>query len=607
MATKHCKFFIETVNFASRSLLLFSLAIASVAAAQNPVPLINAPLYPDAAKPGGAGFTLTVNGTGFVSGAIVYWNGSARATTFLSESQLKAAVLASDITTPGTASVTVVNPGQRGGGSNVAFFEVTRPRSMIALRTSEFGTGQTAVFVAIADLNGDGKLDLAVAECGSNVVTILLGKGDGSFQAGASYPVGMCPASVASGDFNRDGKLDLAVTNIDSNDISVLLGNGTGTFQAPVSYAVPEGPISVTVGDFNGDGKLDLAAALNKFNGTATGTKVSVLLGNGDGTFQGAVSYPTGTAPSSVAVGDFNHDGKLDLAVSNSSSDDVSVLLGNGDGTFQPAVNYATASGPSSVAIGDFNHDGNLDLAVSSGAAGAVSVLLSNGDGTFQPHVDYHIGGFPTSIAVADLNGDNKQDLAVGDFQRFVQVLLGKGDGTFQAPVGYSIPGSPSSVAIGDFNRDGGVDIAVPDYANGAATVLMQMLTGIDLTQPSLSFGGVQLGQSKTLSTTLINLDSTTYSIDAIQVTGSDKDEFSQVNTCGSSVAAGQSCVISVTFKPTEAGTDTGVVSISDNGPGSPQTCSLSGSGDVSCRLHNQVCTNSSQCCSHACFNNRCE
>jgi hypothetical protein len=550
-----------------------------VAVAQNPVPVINTPLLPDAAQPGGAGFTLTVNGTGFVSSATVYWNGSARATTFLSDSQLKATVLASDIMTPGTASVTVVNPGQGGGVSNVAFFEVTSPSPAIGLRSSEFGAGQTAAFVAVADLNRDGKLDLAVAECGSNVVTILLGNGDGTFKLGVSYPVGLCPASVAAGDFNRDGKLDLAVTNIDSNSVSVRWGNGDGTFQPAVTYPVPAGPIFVALGDFNSDGELDLAVALNKVNGTATGTEISVLLGNGNGTFQPAVSYSTGTAPSSVAVGDFNHDGKLDLAVSNSGSADVSVLLGNGDGTFQAALNFATASGPSSVAVGDFNHDGKLDLAVSS--SGGVSVLLGNGNGTFQPHVDYQTGGSPTSIAVADLNGDNNLDLAVADFQRFVQLLLGKGDGTFQVPVSYSIVGSPLSVAIGDFNRDGRLDIAVPDYANGAATVLVQMLTGVDLTLPSLSFGRVQLGRTKTLSTTLINLDSTTLSIDAIQVTGSDKDEFSQVNTCGSSVAAGQSCTISVTFKPTEAGADSGVVSISDNGPGSPQQVSLYGAGCV--------------------------
>ena len=230
-------------------------------AAENPVPLINQPLVPDATAPGGQGFTLTVHGTGFVSGAVVKWNGSSLATTFVSDSQLRASVPASDIAAASTASVTVVNPTPGGGMSNVMFFEVTPSSSLIALNApSAFGAGTTPYSVAVGDFNGDGKLDLAVANEGSDNVSILLGNGDGTFQAAVDYGAGTDPDSVAVGDFNGDGKLDLVVANDDSNNVSILLGNGDGTFQAAVNYGV-SAPSSVAVGDFNGDGKLDLAVA----------------------------------------------------------------------------------------------------------------------------------------------------------------------------------------------------------------------------------------------------------------------------------------------------------------------------------------------------------
>ncbi len=218
---------------------------------------------------------------------------------------------------------------------------------------------------------------------------------------------------VAVGDFNGDGKADLAVANdTDGNNVSVLLGNGNGTFQAAVNYASGH------------------ESSRRWRSGTSTGTArptwpwptlsngVSVLLGNGNGTFQAAVSYGAGTVLLSVAVGDFNGDGKADLAVANCSSDNVSVLLGNGDGTFQAAVNYAAGTGPMSVAVGDFNGDGKADLAVANYGSNNVSVLLGNGNGTFQAAVNYAAGSWPRSVAVGDFNGDGKADLAVANAEQ---------------------------------------------------------------------------------------------------------------------------------------------------------------------------------------------
>src|SRR6266511_3263154 len=240
-----------------------------------------------------------------------------------------------------------------------------------------------------------------------------------SFAAQSAFGAATYPESVAVGDFNRDGKADLAVANVGSANVSVLLGNGDGTFQTALNYATGANPLSVAVGDFNGDGILDLAVANN---GSAD---ISVLLGNGDGTFRIAVNFSAGPYPESVAAGDFNGDGRPDLAVANLFSKTVSVLLGNGNGTFQAAAGYVVGTNPQSVAVGDFNGDHKPDLAVANFGSGNVSVLLGNGDGTFQTAVNYAAGADPYSVAVDDFNGDGTLDLVSANVNSAdVSVLL---------------------------------------------------------------------------------------------------------------------------------------------------------------------------------------
>jgi hypothetical protein len=281
----------------------------------------------------------------------------------------------------------------------------------------DYWTGGRPFSVAIGDLNGDGKPDLAIA---NGAVAVLLNRGDGSLQAKRDYATGPASAvSVAIGDLNGDGKPDLVTANSccglgSPSTVSVLLNRGDGSFQPNLDYETDLGPVSVAIGDLNGDGTPDLATA-NDY-----GYSVSVLLNRGDGSFQPKRDYD-GNRPRSVAVGDLNGDGMMDLATANwdtdSSHNDIasaSVFLNRGDGSFRAQRVYGTEGEPQSVAIGDLNGDAKPDLATPSGreVGNIVSVLANRGNGSFQAKLDYRTGGGPASVATGDLNGDGKVDLA---------------------------------------------------------------------------------------------------------------------------------------------------------------------------------------------------
>jgi len=541
----------------------------------NPVPIISW-ISPPSTAPAGPGLTLTVVGSGFVAGSIVQLNGAELSTTFLSADQLTAAISATVIASEGTAFVTVLNPGPGGGVSNTAFLSITVSTTAVVFGGTTYTVGEYPVCAVTGDFNGDGKLDLAVGNLNSATVSILLGNGDGTFGPKQDFATGSNPRSIAVGDFNGDGKLDLAVVNNVPGTVSILLGKGDGTFAPKMDFPVGTRPRSVVVGDFNHDGKLDLAVA-NHDSQT-----VSILLGNGDGTFTLKENLAAGLEPYWVVTADFNGDGNLDLAVVNYGSPDyenatVGVYLGDGKGGFTAMQSYEVGWQPLSVAVGDFNGDGNADLAVTNENYGTeyrtVSILLGDGKGSFAPQTTFNTGSIAYSVGAADFNGDGLTDLAVLNGG----IMLGNGAGSF----GPSSPMFPASgrkifATSGDFNGDGRLDMVAVDIDRNFA-VVYQQVPRASISTHSLNFGSQTVNtRSKPRKVTFNNTGSALLQINTIAATG----DFSETNNCSSSLMAETSCTIEITFQPTATGTRTGTVSISNNASGTPETISLTGTGE---------------------------
>jgi hypothetical protein len=448
--------------------------LTSTGLAQNPVPTVTAPVNPQAVAPGRGTFVLTVYGANFISGAVVNWNRSPRKTTFVSTRELQAHILASDVSKSAVGYITVTNPAPGGGisSSSYGIVEVHKPQSDLRLQSPQYnGTpqqGEVLTLVA-ADFNGDGKLDLLDGSdefVKSGAIRLWIGAGHGAFKrsvlASEYYFLG---GEVAFGDFNNDGILDVIFSkgtdkNYPPTYAVVKLGNGKGGFKFGSQFGDFLYITQFAVGDFNRDGKLDVAV------GDTNGAVVDVFLGNGDGTFTPNGDYSNGRLiTAELATADFNGDGKLDVLVD--SQEGLWLLIGNGDGTFQTPVQITPegegcAFGPPML-VNDFNGDGKFDIAFCSSSQ--IGILLGNGDGTFKNPVYYNVGKNGNfSFAAGDFYSNGKTDLIVsqdvGNFDFYI--LNGNGDGTFQNPKLVELPGGPQNgedgILVGDFNADGLLD-----------------------------------------------------------------------------------------------------------------------------------------------------
>jgi hypothetical protein len=496
---------------------------------------------------------LTVNGSGFASGAVVNWNGSSRITFVNSSHQVQADIKASDVAKASTASVTVVNPGPGGGTSNVLYLPIRKPSRSVGFGRDAKVTPQGGAATA-GDFNGDGIVDFAVAT--PSTLFVYLGKGDGSFRRPIQTTLSFYASFVSAADINNDGKLDLLMVggSNSTSEVDILLGDGTGHFS--LSQTIPFGsayfPVATAVGDLNGDGKLDfVVTAFARGSGV-----IFVYLGNGDGTFTQGSSLGDLGSGSFPALADFNGDGNLDIATAIAFGPPaVAIYLGKGDGTFVDGGVYSTKNFAGAVAAADVNGDGKLDLITN-----GVDVLLGNGDGTFSQGVSVPV---PTDddapVVVGDFNGDGNLDVGLVPIscqqscqEKQITVLLGDGKGGFQSPLQFAISISGLvGFSAADFNNDGRLDFVVGGDTSGAEVLLQ----GTAIVDPmNLDFGTIKVGShSQPQTTKLTNIGGTPLKIDSISI-GGDPTDFSETNHCGNNLPPHGSCNIKVTFSPTKAG-----------------------------------------------------
>jgi len=400
---------------------------------------------------------------------------------------------------------------QQSGAVGRACWEVLEDRRLLSFSpATSFPVGTNPQDVVTADFNNDGQLDLAATGDGS--VSVLLSNGNGSFQPARNSATGPNTFSLAAGDFNADGKIDLATANQDlftdtgDNDVSILLGNGDGTFADAVALNLSGAySWSIATGDLNADGKLDLVVTSED---DFLGGYVSVLLGHGDGGFAVTTYGPYDAQLFSPVLADVSGDGRVDVTVAAWQSNTIKVFLGDGTGALEEPTDFPTgfvdSYGPNSIDVGDFNTDAVLDL-VTTSSDGYVSMLLGSGDGAFQTARSFAMGHAPGSPTASDVNGDGKLDLVVIDRSSAgaVSVLLGNGQGGLAAPITIATGGSPSSLVMADLNGDGRPDAAAANIVSNSVSVLLNDGNwAVQPTPPRITVSDVSKAEGKNTSST---------------------------------------------------------------------------------------------------------
>ncbi len=354
--------------------------------------------------------------------------------------------------------------------------------------------GDLPYSVETADLNGDGVLDIVTPNTVSHDVSVLLGRGDGTFRPAANFPAGKGPRTAVTADFDEDGRVDVAVSDVFDRAVLVLRGDGRGGLGPPTRYPAGEQPRNLITRDLDRDGHADLAV-VNRRDDT-----VGVYLGRGDGSFAAALTFAAGNRLAAGEDGDaydldsadFDRDGTLDLAVANRASNNLSILPGNGDGRFRAGANYRVGKTPFDVTAGDFNGDRNPDLAVGNLDSKSISVFLGNGSGTFARVADQGKGVAAFALTVADFDADGRQDLAAvnnantryvdkKEYPGSASILLGRGDGSFGKPSDHAVGTRPVAVAGDDLDGDGRADLATANRESDDISVLLRSDTRLTL------------------------------------------------------------------------------------------------------------------------------
>jgi uncharacterized protein (TIGR03437 family) len=351
----------------------------------------------------------------------------------------------------GQHQVYAVAPG--GARSQPTEITIGRVASSSFGAAKHYAAGLTPNAMAIADFNGDGHLDIALA--GASGISVLPGHGDGTFGSPVPTTAAFHSTAMAAADFDGDGLMDLAVADGTTGKIYFLRGAGDGTFAAPREIAMATNPVALAVGDFNGDGIADLAVA------DQAGNKVLLLLGAGDGSFRAPVRIEAGVGPAALAVGDFNSDGIADLAVVNFGSNDVTVLVGKGDGTFSSGVPLKVGNGPTAILMSDLNGDGMEDLAILNRLDATATVFYGKGDGSFQSAMNLPAGSTPVGIAAGDPDKSGFRALVIADGSelRWQQLTAPGAQRVVQIDAG----GAANGIAVGDFTGDGRNGVVVAD------------------------------------------------------------------------------------------------------------------------------------------------